>query len=101
VAFGIPGTANEQEARAEILGGMRAIEDLTGLAPRFCRPGTGFFDAPCVELVDRLGAKPVGFTISGDAGASFSRTRVRRTLERAPDGAIVLLHMNHPEGATA
>ncbi len=101
VAFGIPGTKSVAAARREILGGSRRIEALTGRTPSLFRPATGYFDRGCVELVRKLGARPVGFTVSGDAGAGFSRQQVRRALADAPNGAIVLLHMNQPTGATA
>ena len=100
-AFGIPGTASVEAAREEIWNGRLAIQSLTGRTPRFYRPGTGFFDAPCVGVVEQLGARAIGFTVSGDGGAGYSRAQVRRALVRAPDGAIVLLHMNKPRSAIA
>ena len=39
--------------------------------------------------------------MNGDGGAGFSRTQVRDALVKAPSGAIVLMHMNHPGGQTA
>jgi peptidoglycan/xylan/chitin deacetylase (PgdA/CDA1 family) len=43
----------------------------------------------------------VGYSVLGDAGATFSQAEVCTALEYAASGFIVLLHMNHPEGQTA
>ena len=99
-AFGIPGTRSVDDARAEIFGGSQRIESLTGRTPTFFRPGTGYLDDVCVELVHALGARPVGFGIS-DHGGGLSRSQIQRALESAPDGSIVLFHMNKPRSATA
>ncbi len=95
-AFGIKGPEDERGARAEIAGGASAIAKLTGTSPRFYRPGTGYFEPACVEVVHASGARPLGFTVAGDAGGSFARARIARAVGEAPPGAIVLLHMNQP-----
>ena len=56
-AFGIPGTRSIDAAREEILGGRHAIEKLTGCPTRFYRPGTGYFDEVCIELVETAGCQ--------------------------------------------
>jgi len=96
-AFGITGPASVEAAKREIVGGRRAVAGLTGTEPRFYRPGTGFFEPACVGLVRELGALPLGFTVAGDAGGSFPRSRIARSVANAPAGAIVLLHMNQPD----
>ncbi|MEM9694945.1 MAG: polysaccharide deacetylase family protein, partial [Myxococcota bacterium] len=101
VAFGIPGPSDRREARKEIVEGRRAIASLGVKSPRYFRPGTGYFDPPCLALVRDLDAVPLGFTVSGDGAGTFDRARIARTLTRASRGAIVLMHMNHPEFDTA
>jgi len=101
VAYGIAGTASLAEARAEIMAGSKRIEQLTGRKPRLFRPATGHFDEACVALLRQLDIRPAGFSVSGDGGAAFSRARVGRAVGNARDGAIVLLHMNHPGGGIA
>lgn len=95
-AFGITGPKDEAAARAEITGGREAIAQLTERKTRFYRPGTGYFEPACVRLVRELGARPMGFSVAGDAGGSFSRARMARAVGEAPARAIVLLHMNQP-----
>jgi peptidoglycan/xylan/chitin deacetylase (PgdA/CDA1 family) len=41
-----------------------------------------------------------GFSILGDAGATFSAPKVAQQLISAHSGDIVICHMNHPEGGT-
>lgn len=100
-AWDIRGTRNAGDAVDEIQRGARAIAELTGRAPRFYRPGTAYFDDVCLDVVAALGEEAAGFAVNGDGGAGSSRTQVRDALVKAPSGAIVLMHMNHPGGQTA
>ena len=47
-----------------------------------------------------MGMEIGGFSVLGDAGATFSAPKVAQQLASAKSGDIVLLHMNHPEGRT-
>jgi peptidoglycan/xylan/chitin deacetylase (PgdA/CDA1 family) len=57
-AFGIPGTDSPASAREEIRKGGQRIAELTGGPPRFYRPGTGFYDAPCGSWSASSGSGP-------------------------------------------
>lgn len=100
-AYGIAGTGNVGELVDEIEGNARKISDLTGERPRYYRSGTAYYDEIAVEVSRRLGHEVVGFSVLGDAGATYSRAQVRAALLRATAGDIVILHMNHPAGETA
>jgi peptidoglycan/xylan/chitin deacetylase (PgdA/CDA1 family) len=54
-----------------------------------------------VAVAGRLGYEAVGFTVLGDAGATYTRDQVKDALVKAEPGSIAILHMNHPEGQTA
>ncbi len=99
--YGIAGTGNVGELVEEIEGNARKITALTGVRPRWYRSGTAYYDEVAVEISRRLGQEVAGFSVLGDAGATFRRAQVRGALLRAQAGDIVLLHMNHPEGETA
>jgi hypothetical protein len=43
----------------------------------------------------------IGFSIIGDAGATYRKDQVKTALLKAAPGDIVILHMNHPQGDTA
>lgn len=99
-AYGIKGTDSPAELIREILGNHQ-IQALTGFKPLFYRSGTNYYDEVAVRIARELGYIPVGYSVAGDAGATFSREQVKKTLLATPAGSIVLLHFNHPEGQTA
>jgi len=99
-AYGIHGTASPQEVVAEIQGNNEKIEQLTGKRPVFFRSGTAYYDEQAVAIAHTLGMEIGGFSILGDAGATFSTPKVVQQLLGAKSGDIIICHMNHPEGGT-
>lgn len=100
-AYGINGTASAEAVIEEVLGCQRRVEELTGRAPRLFRSGTAYYDDVAVRIVQELGLEVAGYSVLGDAGATFSAGQVRDQLLGAGPGAIALLHMNHPASGTA
>lgn len=100
-AYGIKGTNSVSEVVDEIEQNARKIESLTGRKPRYYRSGTAYYDEIGVQIAEALGYKVVNFSIIGDGGARFSKDRIKNTLLSATRGAIIILHMNHPEGETS
>ncbi len=98
--YGIHGTTSAEEVIAEIQGNNQKIEKLTGKRPGFFRSGTAYYDEHAVKLAHSLGMEIGGFSVLGDAGATFSAPKVTQQLLNAKSGDIILLHMNHPEGGT-
>lgn len=98
--YGIQGTANVGEVVDEIELNGRKIKCLTGRKPQLFRPGTAYSDEVGVQVAHALGYEVVGFSVLGDAGATYTREQVQDALLAAPSGSIVILHMNHPEGET-
>ncbi len=99
--YGIKGTGSAGELIDEVELNARRIEALTGRKPRFFRAGTAYYDDVAVKIAGELGEEVAGFSVLGDAGATFSSEKVRRALLSASAGDIVILHMNHPESGTA
>lgn len=99
--YGIDGTKDVAELVDEIELNTVKIRELTGKTPRWYRCGTAFYDEVAVAVIKRLGYEAVGFNVLGDAGATYDKDQVREALEKAGPGAIVIMHMNHPEGQTA
>jgi len=99
--YGIAGTRNAAELVNEIEGNARKISALTGVRPRYYRSGTAYYDEVAVQLSRRLRHEVIGFSILGDAGATYHREQVRAALLKAAPGDIAILHMNHPDGETA
>jgi peptidoglycan/xylan/chitin deacetylase (PgdA/CDA1 family) len=99
--YGIAGTRTVAELVNEIEGNARKISVLTGVRPRYYRSGTAYYDEVAVHISRRLGHEVIGFSILGDAGATYHRDQVRLALLKASPGDIVILHMNRPDGETA
>lgn len=100
-AYGINGTRNIGELLDEIELNARRLEELTGKRPRFYRSGTAYYDEVAVKISKSIGQEIAGFSLLGDAGATFSREKVKAALLSAKPGDIAIMHFNHPESGTA
>lgn len=98
--YNIHGTASADEVMSEIEGNNNKIEKLTGKRPTFFRSGTAYYDENSVAIAHTLKMEIGGFSVLGDAGATFSAPKVAGQLTSAHSGDIILLHMNHPESGT-
>lgn len=98
--YGINGTRDVGELVDEIELNAEKIEKLTGKRPEYYRSGTAYYDEIAVQVAERLGHKVIGFSVLGDAGATFSKEQVTAALLTSVSGSIVILHMNHPESGT-
>lgn len=99
-AFGINGTRTIAALVDEVETNARAITAVAGKRPSWYRSGTAYYDDVAVAVIRELGLGVAGYTVSADAGATLPAKTVARLLMNAPDGAIVLLHLNHPESGT-
>lgn len=98
--YGIAGTKDIEELVDEIALNAAKIEGISGRRPKLYRSGTAYYDEVAVEVAQALGHQVAGFSILGDAGATFSAAQVKGALLKAVPGDIALLHMNHPEAGT-
>lgn len=99
-AYGIHGTANAAEAIEEISGNAAGLRHF-GVESTWFRAGTAHYDDVAVRIAHDAGMRIAGFAVNGDFGASAGALQVASQIEHAPDGAIVLMHMNHPNSGTA
>jgi peptidoglycan/xylan/chitin deacetylase (PgdA/CDA1 family) len=98
--YGISGTQNVAEVVEEIELNARKIEAISGTRPKLYRSGTAYYDEIAVRISQGLGQEVAGFSLLGDAGATWSASQVKAALLKALPGDIALLHMNHPEAGT-
>lgn len=98
--YGISGTKNSTELVAEIEQNACKIEAITGKRPALYRSGTAYYDEVAVEIANALQHQVAGFSLLGDAGATYSSAQVKSALLKATPGDIALMHMNHPESGT-
>jgi peptidoglycan/xylan/chitin deacetylase (PgdA/CDA1 family) len=99
--YGINGTRNIADLVEEIELNARKIEAITGKRPKLYRSGTAYYDEVAVEISGQLGHQVAGFSVLGDAGATYSASQVRTALMKSLPGDVILCHMNHPESGTA
>jgi len=78
----------------ELVRAARAVEDATGIRPRFFRPPLGHTSVITTMGVRRAGMVVVGWAIRGLDGIRGRRPEalVARVAREITDGAIVLLH---------
>ncbi len=100
-AYGISGTASPTEVIEEIESNRHVLAGLSGETPTWFRAGTAHYDDVAVRIARDRGVRPAGFTVNGDQGATLPGRTVAANLTAAPDGAIVLCHMNQPGGGTS
>lgn len=100
-AYGIKGTASPGDAYDEVVRGLDALADLTGVRSPYFRPGTAWMDDVAVDIAARLGVSIIAFSINGDAGATAPRATVAANFGRAKSRTITLAHFNRPEHDTA
>lgn len=100
-AYNIKGTKSSTEAVDEVYLNEQKKQRLTGRKPKYFRSGTAYYDDVSVNIVKELGEKPVGFSVLGDAGATFSSQQIKKAILGAKEGSIIIYHMNHPEKETA
>lgn len=98
--YGINGTQNVAEVVEEIELNARKIEAISGVRPKLYRSGTAYYDEIAVQISQGLGHDVAGYSLLGDAGATWSAAQVKAALLKAVSGDIALLHMNHPEAGT-
>jgi peptidoglycan/xylan/chitin deacetylase (PgdA/CDA1 family) len=98
--YGIQGTKDTGELVEEIERNARKIEAITGKRPTLYRSGTAYYDEVAVEVANVLGHEVAGFSILGDAGATYSTAQVKAALVKAGPGDVIICHMNHPESGT-
>lgn len=98
--YGINGTKDLAELVEEIELNARKIEAVSGRRPRLYRAGTAYYDDVAVDVSRFLRHEVAGYSVLGDAGATYSAQQVKAALFTSTPGDIILCHMNHPESGT-
>lgn len=89
---GLGGVIDEMELNA------RKIQELTGRRPVFFRSATAYTDELSRKVAQRLGMEVVSYDVlSGDAMHESAQQMSRNLINGAREGAIVIMHANHPD----
>jgi peptidoglycan/xylan/chitin deacetylase (PgdA/CDA1 family) len=99
-AYGLKGTANIEELVDEIELSARKIQSITNKRPVYFRSGTAYYDEVAVKIANKLKHQVIGFSILGDAGATYTAKKVENAFLTAKKGDITIAHFNHPESQT-
>ena len=94
------GTRDAGEVYDEVMGNHRFLTAHLGKPPRFFRTGTAWYDEVAIQIVRACGELPIGFSVNGDAGTTYTADQVARETGRARAGSVVIAHMNQPARAT-
>jgi peptidoglycan/xylan/chitin deacetylase (PgdA/CDA1 family) len=94
--FGIKAAGDLAAIRTEVSNGARAVEDASGIAPRWYRAATGFYSPSVIPEIEAMGFAIGGYSFSADAGASLPAARVAARMAAASNGDVVVAHINQP-----
>ncbi len=94
--FNLKAAGSTEAIKAEVEGGDTAVKSSFGITPRWYRGAGAEYTKSSLELIPTLNFKPAGFSLSGDGGALWSRTRAARTVAAAKDGDVIIAHINQP-----
>jgi peptidoglycan/xylan/chitin deacetylase (PgdA/CDA1 family) len=99
VKYKITGTKNFSEAYDEVELNARQMQFYCHRKPKYYRPGTATADEGALAIANELGVSVVGYSVlSNDAMAGASKELIKASiLNKVNSGAIVIMHMNHPE----
>jgi peptidoglycan/xylan/chitin deacetylase (PgdA/CDA1 family) len=97
--YGIHGTSSVAQAVDEIELNARKIEFMTSRKPLYYRSATATTDEACTAIARQLNETIISYDLlSGDAVAGTPVSAIKNNLiHGARNGAIVIMHMNHPE----
>ncbi len=97
--YGIHGTSSVSQAIDEIELNARKIEFITMRKPLYYRSATATTDEACAAIAKHLQETIISYDLlSGDAVAGTPTAVIKSNLLKGTkEGAIVIMHMNHPE----
>lgn len=100
-AYGIAGTESLSALYDEVRGARDWIAAHQSGHTIFFRSGTAYSDDIGVDVCTAMKSPFLGFSLNGDAGATFTKEQIKATLLTVKAGDVVISHMNQPTHATA
>lgn len=94
--YGITPAGTPEAVLAEVTGGAFFVQSLLGHKPTWYRDATALYSPAAIEMIKKAGFRIGGFSLNGDAGASFSTEVAASTIGAAKDGDVIIAHMNQP-----
>lgn len=97
--YGIATAGSPGAVAAEVSDGAAAIIAAGFPAPTWFRGATARYSLSAEAEIGGLGFRLAGYSLNGDDGASVSAATVEKRFAHAPDGAVILSHINQPTHA--
>jgi len=100
--YGIAPAGTANGVSNEVLGGARAVQAASGVAPHWYRGATALYSKDAMSLIATMGYRIGGFSLNGDIGASASEKTTETRIASARSGDVIISHVNqptHPAGA--
>jgi peptidoglycan/xylan/chitin deacetylase (PgdA/CDA1 family) len=95
--FGLKSAGSPQAVAAEITGGADAVRQATGRDPLWFRGAAGKYTASSIKQVNGMHFRLAGYSLLGDGGAMFSKSKTASTIANARDGDVIIAHINQPK----
>jgi len=97
--YGLVGTEDVDDVFDEVELNARQIEFYNKKKPKFYRPAAAMADEGCISVAKELREQIITYSVlSGDASLCAEATEIKQNiLKKIKPGAIVIMHMNHPE----
>jgi peptidoglycan/xylan/chitin deacetylase (PgdA/CDA1 family) len=99
--YGIAGEPDIIHLRREVTEGARAVEAVTGVAPRWYRGATAEYDPQAMDEIRKLGYRIAGFSVNADSGATLKKVAIEERLQHVKAGDVIIAHMNKPASDSA
>lgn len=94
--YGITPAGTPEAVMAEVTGGAFFVQSFFGHQPGWYRDATALYSPDAIDLIKQAGFRIGGFSLNGDAGASFSTDLTAKTIGAAEDGDVIIAHVNQP-----
>ncbi|HQT62960.1 MAG TPA: polysaccharide deacetylase family protein [Acidocella sp.] len=95
--YGLTPAGSLAAIRAEVLGGAEAIAAATGQHPTWYRGAAALYSPEAIPLIEQLGFRVAGYSLSADEGASLPAKIVAARMAAARDGDVIIGHINQPK----
>ena len=94
--YGITPAGTPEAVMAEVDGGAASILAALGAKTDWYRDATALYSPAAIDMIEQNGFRIAGFSLNGDAGASFSAETTAKSISGAKDGDVIIAHMNQP-----
>jgi peptidoglycan/xylan/chitin deacetylase (PgdA/CDA1 family) len=97
--YGLRAAGSRKAVAWEVVVGAADLIAAGAPMPDWFRGATAEYDPAAEAEIAALGLRLAGFSVNGDGGATLSAAVARANFDAAPDGAVIIAHLNQPHRA--